>query len=228
MLPESGRGIVVLTNGDNGTFILNNVIRESFDIGETILATIYGSHNPNIVTLPDEILEKYTGLYLDTYGRNLTITREDNVLSMSGNGIPTVILYPFREDKFFLMDLGVEFDFIKDDSLVIIVDGKVDCIAKKITHPPIIKLSDDVLEKYIGTYIKADNNSDINVSKEGDILKLSGETVPVMELYPVGDDKFIAKEFVFVFEFIVGESDEIVKMNVTGNGQLLCETNKKE
>jgi hypothetical protein len=226
VLPESKRGIVVLTNGDNGMFVYNNIIKESFDLGGKILACINGSYNPEIVTLPDEILERYTGLYLDSYGRNLTITKEDSILSLSGNGVPTVTLYPEMEDKFFLMDLGVQFEFINGDSLVIIANGKIDCTAKKMTHPPIVKLSDDILEKYVGTYVRADNNSGIHVSKEDDILKLSGETVPLMDLYPIGQNRFVAKEYVFVFEFITGESDKVLKMNVSGNGQLLCETNR--
>lgn len=202
VLPESRRGVVVLTNGDNGVHVYNNIIKESFDIGGNMLADINGVYNPKIVILPDEILEKYTGMYLDSYGRNLTIIKEDSVLSLSGNGVPTVTLYPETEDKFFLMDLGVQFEFINDDSLVITANGKIDCTAKKITHPPIVKLSDDILEKYVGTYVRADNNSDIHVSKEGDILQLSGETVPLMELCPIGENRFIAKEYVFVFEFM--------------------------
>lgn len=226
VLPESKRAIVVLTNGDNGVFVYNNIIRESFDIGGNILAGIHGLDNPGIVTLPEEILEKYTGLYLDSHGRNLTIARKDTILSISGNGVPTVTLYAETENKFFLLDFDVQFEFVKDDSLVITANGKFDCHAIKITHPPIVTLSDEVLEKYVGTYVRADNNSDIHVLKEGDKLILSGETVPVMELCPITENKFIAKDYVFVFEFIVGESDEITNMNVSGNGQLLCETNR--
>lgn len=59
-------------------------------------------------------------------------------------------------------------------------------------------------------------------------MRMEGETVPLMELYPVGGNRFIAKEYIFVFEFIVGESDKVEKMNVTGDGQVLCETNRTE
>jgi len=140
--------------------------------------------------------------------------------------VPTAKLFPEKENKFFLKDFDVQFEFIKEDSLIIIAEGIIDCTAKKIIQPPIVKLSGDILERYIGTYLRLDNNSEIRVTKEGDILKISGETVPTMDLYPIGENRFFAKEFGVQFEFIKDESDKVIKMNVIGNGKLLCETKR--
>ncbi len=225
LLPKSKRGIVVLTNGDNGMFVYNNVIKESIDVGKNVLDGLKGP-NRKIITLSDEILERYLGMYLDSRGRTLTITKVDSALKMSGNGLPTVKLYPESESKFFLEDFDVQFEFINDDSLNVIAYGKIDFTAKKIKHPPIVKISGDILERYVGTYMRLDNKSNLYVKKEGDILKLSGGTVPPMDLYPIEENKFFAKEFGVQFEFVKDESDKLIKMNVIGNEKLLCETKR--
>jgi CubicO group peptidase (beta-lactamase class C family) len=226
VLPKSKRGIVILTNGDNGLFVYNNIIRESIDIGETLLEYISGSYKHEIITLSNNILERYMGAYLDSYGRTLTITKADSVLKVSGNGVPTATLYPEKENKFFLKDLDVQFEFIENDSLIITGNGKIDCTAKKITPPPSVKLSDEILERYVGKYSRSDNNSNLLVTKEGDVLKLSGETVPIMNLYPIAENRFFAKEFGVQFEFIIDEFNKVIKMNISGNGKLLCNAKK--
>jgi CubicO group peptidase (beta-lactamase class C family) len=132
ILPKSKRGIVVLTNGDNGMFVYNNIIKESIDIGEKILEYMVGSVARKAIALPDEILNRYVGTYLDSYGRNLTIIKEGSTLIASGKGVPTVKLYPESENKFFVKDFDIQFEFVKDNSLIITSDGKIACTAKKI------------------------------------------------------------------------------------------------
>jgi CubicO group peptidase (beta-lactamase class C family) len=132
-LPKSKRGIVILTNGDNGMFVFRNVIKESIDIGQTLLEYIYNSKTHNILILSDEVLEHYAGNYIDSYGRNLTIIKEDGALKISGTGVPTIKLYPETENKFFPKEIEVQFEFTTSDSLIIKVDGgKIDCTAKKV------------------------------------------------------------------------------------------------
>jgi hypothetical protein len=110
----------------------------------------------------------------------------------------------------------------------IIENGKIDWTAKKIKQKPVINLPDDVLEKYVGTYVRLDNNSEILVVKgEGSILKMSGETVPPLNLLPSDENMFFAKGFPVQFEFVKNESGTVIKMNVIGNGKVVCETRRK-
>ena len=226
LLPKSKRGVVVLTNGDNGLLVYNNVIEESLDTGKILLDYLSGSYARNIVTLSDEILDRYVGTYIDSYDRSLTVAKEDGALKISGNGVPTVKLCPETENKFFLKDMDVQFEFTKDDSFTVTANGKFDCTAKKIKHPPIVKLSDDILERYVGTYSRTDNKGDVYVTKEGESLKLTGSSVPPMDLCPIGKNRFLAKGFAYQFEFIKDESDKVIKMNVVGDGKIICETKR--
>ena len=133
ILPKSKRGVIVFTNGDNGLSVCNDVIKESIDIGENILDYMKGTSTHKIIALSDEILERYIGTYLiDSYGVNLTITKEDSVLIMTGGGMPIIKLYPEAENKFFIKDVDVQIEFVSDDLFNLIENGKIDWSAKKI------------------------------------------------------------------------------------------------
>ncbi len=131
ILPKSQRGIVVMTNGDSGIFIYKNIIEEVFDEGETIFNYIMGATPREVVTLSDAVLERYTGTWIDTDNRELTIVKGDGVLNFSGTGLPDVILYPESENVFFLKDFDVQFKFISEDSFNLISNGTIDWTAKK-------------------------------------------------------------------------------------------------
>jgi predicted alpha/beta superfamily hydrolase len=105
-------------------------------------SVIHGPDTHKIRNLSGEILDRYNGLYLDSFGRILTITKADNALIFSGNRLPTVTLYPEAENKFFLKDIDVQnkfflkdfdvqFEFTKNDSLIVIANGKIDYTAKR-------------------------------------------------------------------------------------------------
>lgn len=132
ILPKSQRGIVIMTNGDGGMLLYSNIIKEAFDEGEIIINYIMGATPRETVTLPDELLERYTGDWLDSDGRRHKIVKGDGVLKFSGEGLPNVILYPESENKFFLKGFDVQFEFNTNDSFTLISAGNIDWTAKKI------------------------------------------------------------------------------------------------
>ena len=92
---------------------------------------------------------------------------------------------------------------------------------------PIIKLSNEILERYIGTYARSDLNGwNINIIKEGDVLKVSGESLPIMDFLPFAEDKFFMKGFGFQCEFIKDESNKVIQLNISENGKLLLSAKK--
>lgn len=201
----------------------------------------HNSDNLKIIKVSDAILEKFCDLYLDSYGRFITLTKADKTLQFTCDQLPTVILYPEAENKFFLKDADVqknlflkgyniEFEFIKDDSLVVTANGKIDITAKKIKHPPFVKLSDNILEKYIGTYLPTGQNNSFEVSKEGNTMKIKTDGLN-SNIYPIGENKFyiLYKEQInscYEIEFIKDESDKIMKMNVSRDGKQVLESKR--
>ena len=137
-LPKSKRGIVVLTNGDNGKHVYLNIIKESLDIGDTLLNHMFkNSENPEKITLSDEILEQYVGTYRNVDGDIFKLTREPGVLKIVKDKEAPYILYPQAEDRFFLEDFDFTIEFLKDDAdtvskMVAYYEGQKIIDAKKI------------------------------------------------------------------------------------------------
>lgn len=82
-----------------------------------------------MVKLSDTILDIYAGTYVQPNGKTITVAREKNAIKFSGEGMPTHILYPQAENKFFLKDFDVQMEFVKDDadkvvSMLIYENGK--------------------------------------------------------------------------------------------------------
>lgn len=139
ILPKSKRGIVVLTNGDNGIFVYNNIISESLDLGKAFLDISNNAYDATVIKLPNEILDKYVGTYSrsDVSGYNVIIKREGNELIISGDGVPFMTLVPESENRFFIKGFGYQYEFIKDEmnnvtKMNIYEKGKLLLDAKKI------------------------------------------------------------------------------------------------
>jgi CubicO group peptidase (beta-lactamase class C family) len=229
LLPKSKSGMVILTNGDNGVLVYNKVINEYGKTGQMLLSYLTDNGNHKAIALTNDILDRYVGDYLDSGGRNLSIYREDNKLMFSGNSLPTVQLIPESENNFFLTDFDVQFEFVNNDSLVLIETGKIGWTAKKIIQKPVINLSDEILERYIGLYFRTDDKTEIKVIKgEGSSLKMSGTSVPPMDLLPTSDNMFFAQGFPFQFEFVNEEPGNANQINVIGDGKIVCEMLRKD
>lgn len=114
--------------------------------------------------------------------------------------------------------------------MVITANGETDITAKRIKHPPFVKLSDNNLEKYTGTYLSTGQNDNFYVSKEGSSMKISTDGFN-SNIYPIGENKFylLYKEQInssFEIEFIKDESDKVTKMNIFKDGNLALESQR--
>jgi CubicO group peptidase (beta-lactamase class C family) len=102
----------------------------------------------------------------------------------------------------------------------------LDFIYGAVDHP-IIRLSNEELENYVGTYSRSDLNGwKIIIKKEGETLKMSGDGLSVMEILPYAENKFFVKGFGFQYEFIKDETNKIIKMNVYDNDKFLLDAKK--
>jgi len=132
LLPKSKRGVIIFTNSDNGWSVSSNVIQEQIDVTEAIYEKKSGSKR-DMIALPDSILERYIGIYLvDSHGVNITVTGEDNILIMTGGGMPIIKLYAETENKFFIKGTDVQIEFVNDDSFHLIENGKISWSANKV------------------------------------------------------------------------------------------------
>jgi hypothetical protein len=127
-LPESKRGVVVFTNGENGMYVYNDVINEAPDVGDSIYEYMYEKPDmPEMISLPDEIIKKYTGHY--QYPDVRIFSNKENEITLYVTGLPKSKLYPKSENKFFMKEFDIRVEFVKDEAgvvtkLILYYEGK--------------------------------------------------------------------------------------------------------
>jgi predicted alpha/beta superfamily hydrolase len=199
-------------------------------------ATVSGT--PKVAKLPATAIACYTGVYLDSFGRLLSLTKADNMLQLSNEQLPPLSLYPEAPGKFFLpvntaleelhlKNALIRFDFTKNDSLIMTTNGKIECAAKKLTHLPLVTLSDKVLQEFVGAYTSSVPNNNFRIEKKEHSLLLFVDTTP-FTLYTMSTNKL----FVFVkgtgldLEFLKDASTNTTKINVIKDGKVMMEAKK--
>lgn len=124
-LPKSKRGVVVMTNADNGMFVTDHVIKEALAEGAQILQTMNAGSAPHErITIADSLIKEVIGKYLQSNGKVMNVEQEGNAIKVSGDGLPTAVLYPESSRKFFLDGYDVQIEFPDKNSVVVYENGK--------------------------------------------------------------------------------------------------------
>jgi CubicO group peptidase (beta-lactamase class C family) len=135
-LPMSKRGVVVFTNGDNGMDVYNDIIKQVFDIGDSIYEYMYYRPNlPEMIYVSDETLKQYIGHY--QHPDVEIVSKKENEITLFLAGLPKTNLYPRTENKFFMKEFDLEVEFMKDEAgavnkLKLFLDGNKMFEANKI------------------------------------------------------------------------------------------------
>ena len=204
----------------------------------SIDSATFGNIKHKSIKLSDDVLKTRSGLYIDNYGRAITLFNSDNSLQFYSNRLPDLTLYPETQSKFFLNKVDIQnklyvkgfdiqFEFVKDDSLVVTANGKTDFTAKKSKCPPLVKLPGTILDKYVGTYSPSPQGNSMQLIKEGYLLKVNDDAHPVY-LYPIGENRFFVmeRETGYELEFVQDASNQVSKIKISVNGNVVFESKK--
>jgi hypothetical protein len=109
---NSGRGVVVMTNSENGAQLTQEIFRS--------VAAEYGwpdfrPREKTITKVDPRIYDAYVGEYEIAPGLILTVTREGDKLMSQATGQPKAELFPESETVFFVKDANAQFTFIRKD-----------------------------------------------------------------------------------------------------------------
>jgi CubicO group peptidase (beta-lactamase class C family) len=129
---DSGQGAVVMTNSENGSQLLLEILRS--------IAAEYGwpDYRPKervIAKIDPSIYDAYVGEYEVAPGLILTVTKEGDKLFSQSPGQPRSEMLPESETNFFLRDVDAQFTFIREDGQtvrVVIRRGTREFQARKI------------------------------------------------------------------------------------------------
>jgi len=123
LLPKSKRGLIVLTNGDNGQIICNNVIRYFWPEGTEIIHKALKSTPlndiPKVITISDNVLNTYTGKYIRPDGEEVNIYKKNKNLILKTVGLPTFNLFAQSQETFFLWDFDPKIIFTKNEKGIV-------------------------------------------------------------------------------------------------------------
>jgi CubicO group peptidase (beta-lactamase class C family) len=111
MIPDKGQSAVVMTNGDNGEFLIGEVFRA--------LSAAYGwayfkPEEKPLYRLDPAVVAGYAGRYRLATGEILDVAAEDPCLVIRSSGRPPLKLYVDGETVFFAIDRPVRVRFERD------------------------------------------------------------------------------------------------------------------
>jgi CubicO group peptidase (beta-lactamase class C family) len=110
---ESGQGAVVMTNGDRGSGLFNEVLRA---IAREYGWSEYQPIEKTVASVDSDVYQAYVGVYQASGLPDTTITTDVGQLYISSSplGPRRVNLYPSTEDRFFMLESDIEVSFVKD------------------------------------------------------------------------------------------------------------------
>jgi len=138
VLPKQGEALVVLTNGDNGILVCNDLVREVFSNGDTLVHRAYKSGPMKATDQPIEVdaeeLRQLAGKYEQPSGRLVEVVHDRDDLIMKMPGVPNFRLLPISSDTFFIRDFDPLIVFSKDseNQSLSIVEGENTIICLRI------------------------------------------------------------------------------------------------
>ena len=124
-LPGMKAGVVVMTNGDNGMFVYDQIIRAALPLGKEVTDIMNkGGSVHRRVTIADAVIKRHVGAYVQNNGKVLLIEQEGNAIKVSGDGAPTAVLVPESDTAFFMEGYDVELRFPDEQTLVVYEAGR--------------------------------------------------------------------------------------------------------
>ena len=109
---DRGQGAVIMTNGDRGSGLFNEILRA---IAHEYRWPDYQPTEKTVADVNPAVYQSYVGDY-ETNGIRATITIDGDALFALASplGPQRVRLFPSADDRFFLLDQNVELMFVKD------------------------------------------------------------------------------------------------------------------
>jgi CubicO group peptidase (beta-lactamase class C family) len=112
---EEGRGVVVMTNGDQGTRLAQEIVQA---VAEVYGWPVPGPREVEVASLSQELLARVAGHYsVDLPGRTVPVTVEvegDHLRIRTGEGSPGDEYFPLSETRFVDLSSGEEVEAVLD------------------------------------------------------------------------------------------------------------------
>lgn len=214
-----------------GIVVLSNSAYDLDRLGGYLLEPTLGLPPvPTPVELPTAVLRKLVGYYELRSGAYMHITREEDQLFAQATGQKRFPIFPSSATEFYYTALDAYVIFERDDAgriafLTLRQPGSAQH-AQRLPDdfepapvPPPVKLEDDTLDDYAGTYqLMADHSLVFYVKAKDDHLTLQLIGQERLPIVPIEKDVFFYPESRAKIIFRRNDSNEVVSLTVEGGG----------
>lgn len=185
---------------------------------------------PKVVSLDVAALETLVGRY-DYGGPILTVTRDGDRLFAQLTGQPPFEIFAKSADTFFWKVVEAEVRFVKNEAGQVVKaihqQGGAVIEAPRHTDEPVVKVTAEVLESYVGRYDYAQAGLILTITREGDRLFAEVTGQPRFEIYPRSESEFFWKVVAARITFLK-DADGKVRKAVTEQGGQRLEARRVE
>jgi CubicO group peptidase (beta-lactamase class C family) len=220
--PESGRGVVVLSNsGSDVSDIARHLLHPEAELRPL----------PDTSPQDEELLSKITGLYISDMLPMLTVSQQEGVLTAQLEGQPSFAMEPVESDEgaiiFQNRSIAVQLEFLFGDSATRANGAELRQAGQRFQFtyteeapdgPQEISLSPEEMMVYEGTYDAAVGMSyEIFLDGERLMARLTGQ--PAAQIFPEGNDRFFYKMVPAALEFKRDADGSIESVELQQGGQ---------
>lgn len=125
MLPETGQGLVLISNSDNGQHLFSPLLasvatvydwpdQPAREVPRHVTVRILAAHG--LVNVPRELLARYTGRYELEPGLVFDVRLEDDRLTVPLGDQPRLTVHPESRDTFYYREVNAQLTFVLGES----------------------------------------------------------------------------------------------------------------
>ncbi len=215
--PKQKLGIVMFSNTNNP-----EVNFDPHKIAEAYLwKDMEKQAASQVVSVPAEVLQRYTGRYDFMNSAVMQITLEGNQLFAQLSGQRKTQIYPSSQNEFFWKIVDARIKFVQDGSGAVshaeFTQNGRQLAVKKLKEDSIITIDPALLDPYIGKY-KFNDQMTVTIFKEKDKLFAQATGQGKLEMFPVSNTEFVFKEINAKATFIKDENGKVNKFKLHMNG----------
>ncbi|MBK9391222.1 MAG: serine hydrolase [Bacteroidetes bacterium] len=215
--------------------VFSNSTAKSPDLVSMKIAAVALGKPLNYKAIPvaADVLDQYTGIYEDESGSQRLITRDSSQLFSQRSGGQKYKIYPMAADKFFLDDSFTTITFNRNESGNIkeaVLDDRGTLKTWTRSAKPLpthieIKLSPDILSRYVGNYELVPGFI-LAITVEGDRIFSQATGQGKIEIYPETETKFFLKVVDATLDFSKDDAGNYSKVTLH-QGKVVMEGKRK-
>lgn len=216
--PEEHLTVAILTNISPPEVNMNSGTVAQFYLWEKMAKQ--PSYAAQSVTEQD--LKAFEGRYDFRNGMVMTVTSQGNELFAQLTGQQIFPIFPSAPDEFFWKVVEAKVKFSKDENGEVtgghFTQGGNAIDILKLKDEKIIAVNPDIYKNYTGKYDYG-NNFHITVTTENNKIFAQGTNQPKLEIFPVSEREFVARDVNARITFVAGPDGKIEKLNLDMGGQ---------